>query len=80
MRQTAATKENLTTGSIWVDPGVPTLPEAELLIASLMLATGHHFILRYVSTGKLSKFLERLMNGIRNIIWHTHCRRQHRFL
>ncbi|KAM8701736.1 hypothetical protein ACLKA7_005471, partial [Drosophila subpalustris] len=27
------------TGSIWVDPGAPTLPEAELLIASLMLAS-----------------------------------------
>ncbi|KAM8718257.1 hypothetical protein ACLKA7_000959 [Drosophila subpalustris] len=28
-----------TSGSIWEDPGVPTLPEAELLIASLMLAS-----------------------------------------
>ncbi|KAM8711387.1 hypothetical protein ACLKA7_000514 [Drosophila subpalustris] len=39
MRKTAATNENSTTGSIWVDPGVPTLPEAEKLIASLMLAS-----------------------------------------
>ncbi|KAL7726201.1 hypothetical protein ACLKA6_001606 [Drosophila palustris] len=28
-----------TSGSIWVDPGVPTLPEAEKLTASLMLAS-----------------------------------------
>ncbi|KAL7727012.1 hypothetical protein ACLKA6_010055 [Drosophila palustris] len=32
----------------WVDPGVPTLPEAEQLIASLMMpATGHYFGFRY---------------------------------
>ncbi|KAM8703984.1 hypothetical protein ACLKA7_008586 [Drosophila subpalustris] len=38
MRKNCSDKQKLNNRVHWVDPGVPTLPEAEQLIASLMPA------------------------------------------
>ncbi|KAM8711662.1 hypothetical protein ACLKA7_012212 [Drosophila subpalustris] len=57
------------TGSIWVDPGAPTLPEAEPLIASLMLAkelAGHYFGFRYFDNKKIQQENQKTTKQLRN--------------